>query len=150
MSQQLDIIARVALCGAIVDTYHSGIVSSRLPAEDKSINHLLDMLELETEKAFELFDRVTASGLKRVSRKIETIKKETSIGKPLSIVTFIDFALSSIDEPARKCKGERLVAIRNIVEILIALRSELVGNREYLLSSIAAVKASDAWETIEI
>jgi hypothetical protein len=149
MSQQLDIIARVALCGAIVDTYHSGVTSSRLPAEDKSINLLLSTLQSETEKAFELFGRVTPSGLKRVSRKIEVIKKETCIGKPLSIITFIEFAVAVMDSPAKKCKGDRLIAIRNIVDILIALRQE-ISRKDYMLSSIAAASACDTWNLIEI
>jgi hypothetical protein len=149
MSQQLDTIARIALSGAIVDTFETGAITRALPINPE-INLLLVQLKIATERAFDLYDRVTARGLARVDRKIKAIKTKTSIGKPLSIITFIEFALCVMDGPARKCKGARLVANRNIVEILKALHREISGGREFMLSSMAASSACDVWDGIEI
>jgi hypothetical protein len=149
MSQQLDTITRIAMAGALVQTYKSGAVTTNLP-QNPAISKLLIELQIETERAFGLFDGVTKRGLDRINKKIEAIKKQTSIGKPLSIITLIEFALAIMDEPCRMCKGARLAACLNVAAVLKALHKEISGGREFILSSIAAAKACDIWDRIEI
>ena len=144
MSQELNSLARIGLAGAIVDTY-----DHLDPDCSESIVSLLGALRQKTYKAMRLY-RVTASGLNRIDKKITALKKQSSLGKPLSIITLIEFVLAILDEPARKCKRERKKAHERIIKILLDLRKEITGDREFFLSSMAAAKAADIWESIEI
>lgn len=146
MSKQLDTLARIALAGAIADTYESRIAST----PSKEISVLLARLKHATERTFELYDRVTMRGIQRIDRKIEAMKNKTWLGKPRSIVTLIDFSLAVIDEPARKSKDDRRDAIQNIAGILLAFRREIAGDSEYQLSFAAAARAADIWDEVQI
>lgn len=146
MSRQLDVLARIALAGAIADTYESRIVA----VPPKEISVLLARLKHATERTFELYDRVTMRGIQRIDRKIEAVKSKTWLGKPRSILTLIEFALAVIDEPARKCNGKRRESVLEIADILLELRREIGGYAEYQLSFSAAARAADVWDDVEI
>lgn len=145
MSLNLDVLARIGMAGAIVDTYES-----KTHHATKEINMLLVQLRLATERAIELFNRVSLRELNRVGNKIDKMFDKTMLGKPRSIITLIEFVLAIIDEPAKKCNAERKAAIHNIAQILLALRKEIGGERDYPLSSAAAARAADVWDGVEI
>lgn len=146
MSQRLNTLARVGLANAIVPTY------SNEPARKQthSINKLLSELETETEKFFGMYDPLTLHDAERINRKIDSVKEKTSLGKPRSIITFIDVAIAVMDEPYRKCKFDRKLSAMRILDTLLMLRKEIGGDRDYRMSSIAASKVDDVWESIDI
>jgi hypothetical protein len=147
MSTTLNSLARLALAGAIYDTYESNYDR---PKDNPDVDILMHELKSEVEHAFKLWDRITARGISRIEKKIEAAKEKTMLSKPRSIITFIDFAVAILDEPARKCNGDRKMAVIKIIDLLLRLRMAIGGKNEYTLSSIAAVKAADIWDGIEI
>lgn len=147
MSSQLNAVSRIAMAGAIYDTYKSNYDR---PKDNPLVESLMNDLMEEVEKAFTLYDKINAMGIDRISKKIDSAKEKTMLSKPRSIITFIDFAIAILDEPARKCNGDRKIAVMNIIDLLLKIRMEIGGNREYALSSIAAIKAADIWDGIEI
>lgn len=149
MSQQLDTLARIGLAGAVSETYRNGAVTGLPMTETPEIARLLAELDAETIKAFGLY-RANLHDLMRIDKKINALRSASNIGRPLSIITIVEFAIAILDEPARKSTGRRGISARKIVEILLDLSREIAGEREFILSSIAAAKACDVWTGIEI
>lgn len=145
MSVQLNSLAKIALSVAIYDSYYE-----RNSISTPEIDVLMKELKTTVEHTLSLYPKLNTRELDRIGNKIEIAKKKTMLSKPRSILTFIEFSIAVLDEPARKCSGDRKKYVNCIIELLLKIRLAIGGGREYMLSQISAAHAADVWDTIQI
>jgi len=145
MSQNLETMSRIAMAAAIVDTYREQNDLS------KEVDAILVRLEYSAYRAFELYPEVTKTDLKRIDNKIESVKKLSTLESPKSIITLIEVAMAIMDEPCRMSKDKRFSACHAIMSALKDLRFLLLGGKDgYMLSSKAAIRAAEVWDSVKI
>lgn len=148
--QHTELLARIGLAGAVVPTYRE-----KVPDPPPKINKRLNEVDQYTAAAIRFFGRVGAENLVKIGDRIDAMNEQSCLGKPRSILTFIDFAVEILEksmtvqdgEPAiARIKGVQGIAyIRRLIQALVDLRCELAKNRNFEICSIAGIRAAGVW-----
>lgn len=145
-----ELMARIGLAGAIVPTCSDSMKNPNIKTQK-----LIISLQQKVDAAIRFFGRVGSENIETIGRKIDEMKTASCLGKPRSILTFLDFAVEmlerSMDGPGapgniRGASGR--IYIRAIIGTLVALRLELSRSRNFEICSMAAIKAADVWERL--
>lgn len=146
MPGHLESIAKLAIVGAIIDTLEKDQEDYFKP----QINRNLVRMQIEVENAIDLWQKLTDKEVVRVANKIDKVKKVTCLSKPRSSITFIEFSIALLETILDKVRVNKYCLIMLLINLLQELRFEIAGNREYFLSSKAAVHAVEQWESIVV
>lgn len=141
-----DLMISLGMAGGVVDTYLSQCI-----ATTPSINQKLYTVRHNVSSAIALFGRVGGKNLDKIACKIDKAKSDKDIlGRSRSIITFIDYAVwmleSSLqgDKPPATIKGHQgKIAVLRVINSLVDLRNEIAGDANYVMSSVAGMKAAE-------
>jgi hypothetical protein len=148
-----ELLARIGLAGAVVPTYRA-----KLQNPPSNINKLLFKIDQCTTAAIRHFGRVGAENIVKIGARIDKMNEQSCLGKPRSILTFIDFSVELLEtsmlvqdgKPAiARIKGlQGMVHISRLTHALVELRHELGKGRNFEICSIAGIKAAEIWERL--
>lgn len=153
MSGMLESVTAIAMAGALVQTYEFKIHDSN--KNNPKINMLLVQLDIAVERTILLWEYVDPKYYARIEKKINKMKEISILGKPDYIITFIDFVVAILENLLDYIKFERYCAVKNIIEIVLQLRWELLCNEDNITidefkCAQDAIICSEQWRSISI
>jgi hypothetical protein len=144
-----ELMARIGFVGAIVPTYRD----KKYPQD--AIERRLNAVDQLVAAAIRHFGRVGKDNLASIGDRIDKMNEGSCLGKPRSILTFIDFAVEILEDTLTPSKSianikgaQGRVYIRRLIRALVDLRYAISPDRNFEICSLAGIKAAGVWKEL--
>lgn len=147
-----ELMARVALAGGVSPTYREK-QNNHIPKVEKALNKI----DLFTTAAIRYFGKVGKDNIVLIGDRIDQMNEKSCLGKPRSILTFIDFSVEMLESSFQRDENGKMLAnlkgacgriyIRRLIDALLEFRDS-VSNKDFPCCSIAGIKAADVWRSL--